>query len=56
VGGHFAREEKEIEKLLKLTGVEKLAAQMENQMLANFKTQMPQVPEVFWNCWQRCLR
>ncbi len=44
---------KEIEKMLRLTGVEKLVAQMENQMISAFKTQMPQVPEIFWTKFQQ---
>ena len=39
---------KEIEKMLRLTGVEKLVGQMETQMIEGMKTQMPQVPELFW--------
>ena len=44
---------KEIEKLLRLTGVEKLSEQMANQMLTSFRTQMPQVPEAFWTKFQQ---
>ena len=44
---------KEIEKLLRLTGVEKLSEQMVNQMLTSFRTQMPQVPETFWTKFQQ---
>lgn len=43
----------QIEKLLRLTGVEKLVGQMENQMLSAMKSQMPQVPEVFWTKFQQ---
>jgi len=44
---------KEIEKLLRLTGVEKLSEQMMNQMLTGFRAQMPQVPETFWTKFQQ---
>jgi len=44
---------KEIEKLLRLTGMEKLVDQMETQMIASLKAQMPQVPELFWTKFQQ---
>ena len=44
---------KEIEKLLRLTGMEKLVSQMETQMIASLKAQMPQVPELFWTKFQQ---
>ncbi len=44
---------KEIEKLLRLTGMEKLMGQMETQMIASLKAQMPQVPELFWTKFQQ---
>ena len=44
---------KEIEKLLRLTGMEKLVGQMETQMIASLKAQMPQVPELFWTKFQQ---
>jgi hypothetical protein len=44
---------KEIEKLLRLSGAEKLFGQMENQMIATIKAQMPQVPEGFWTKFQQ---
>ena len=44
---------KEIEKLLTLTGVEKLMGQMETQMITSLKAQMPQVPELFWTKFQQ---
>lgn len=43
----------EIQKLLRLTGVERLVGQMENQMLSSLKGSMPQVPEVFWTKFQQ---
>src|SRR5689334_4849978 len=43
----------QIEKLLKLTGTERLMGQMENQLIATFKAQMPQVPEAFWTKFQQ---
>jgi hypothetical protein len=48
-----ADKRKEIEKLLRLTGVEKLADQMKNQMLSSFRTNMPQVPELFWTKFEQ---
>lgn len=38
----------EIDKMLRLTGMEKLMVQMKTQMIAGLKTQMSQVPEEFW--------
>jgi len=43
---------KEIEKMLQLTGMEKLMEQMKSQMLSALKTQMTQVPEAFWTKFQ----
>ena len=43
----------QIEKLLQLTGTERLMGQMENQLIATFKAQMPQVPEAFWTKFQQ---
>jgi hypothetical protein len=39
----------EIEKLLRLTGMEKLVEQMKTQMITNFKSTMPGVPPGFWD-------
>ena len=44
---------KEIEKMLRLTGVEKLVGQMETQMIEGMRAQMPQVPELFWTKFQQ---
>ena len=44
---------KEIEKMLRLTGVEKLSEQIANQMLTSLRTQLPQVPETFWTKFQQ---
>lgn len=44
---------KEIEKLLRLTGMERLIGQMEIQMIASLKAQIPQVPELFWTKFQQ---
>jgi len=43
----------QIEKLLQLTGTERLMGQMENQLIASFRAQMPQVPEAFWTKFQQ---
>jgi hypothetical protein len=40
---------KEIEKMLRLTGMEKLLAQIKGQMIASIKKNMPDVPEDAWN-------
>jgi uncharacterized protein len=39
---------KEIEKLLRLTGMEKLMEQMKVQMISSLKANMTEVPEAFW--------
>jgi uncharacterized protein len=39
---------KEIEKMLQLTGVEKLMFQVKTQMISGLKAQMAEVPESFW--------
>src|SRR5215475_6053999 len=38
----------EIEKLLRLTGMEKLMGQMKSQMITGMKKQMPDSPDAFW--------
>ncbi|MGB8356895.1 MAG: DUF2059 domain-containing protein [Chthoniobacteraceae bacterium] len=38
----------EIEKMLKLTGTEKMVNQMMTQLIASLKTQMPQAEDEFW--------
>lgn len=38
----------EIEKMLKVTGMEKLANQIMTQMLSTFKAQSPDIPDAFW--------
>ena len=43
---------KEIEKMLQLTGTEKLMEQIKVQMISKSKEQMKQVPESFWNKFQ----
>jgi uncharacterized protein len=39
---------KEIEKMLQLTGMEKLMDQMKGQIIGNFKARRPNVPEPVW--------
>jgi uncharacterized protein len=39
----------EIDKLLRLTGTEKLMEQVKSQMVTNFKASMPGVPAGFWD-------
>lgn len=46
----IAKEKRQqIEKMLRLTGMEKLLDQMKTQMLSGFRTQMPEVPRTFWD-------
>ena len=44
---------KEIEKMLRLTGMEKLVGQMETQMIASLKAQMPKASELFWTKFEQ---
>jgi uncharacterized protein len=39
---------KEIEKMLRLSGAEKMMGQMLGQIISGLKKQMPQVPDEFW--------
>jgi len=43
----------EIEKMLRLTGMEKLVNQMMAQMITSFKTMNTHVPEEFWTKFQK---
>jgi len=40
---------KEVEKILRLTGMEKLMTQMKTQMLGALQKQLPDVPQDFWD-------
>jgi hypothetical protein len=42
----------EIDKMLRLTGMEKLAGQMMSQMMSMMQQQMPDVPKEFWTKFQ----
>ena len=42
------QKQKDIRKLLKITGSGELGAQVMSQMIGNMKKAMPQVPEKFW--------
>ena len=44
---------KEIEKMLQLTGMEKLMAQVKGQMINSLKREMPNVPEDFWTRFEK---
>jgi hypothetical protein len=44
---------KEIERMLKLTGMEKLMAQVKGQMINSLKREMPNVPEDFWTRFEK---
>ena len=48
-----AEKRKEIEKMLRLTGMEKLVGQMQTQMIASLKAQMPQASQLFWTKFQQ---
>jgi len=43
----------EIEKMLRLTGMEKLMDQMKAQMISGLRAQMTEVPEAFWQKFQQ---
>ena len=43
----------EIEKMLRLTGMEKLMEQIKTQMISSLKTQMTEVPSTFWDKFQQ---
>ena len=43
------QKQKDIRKLLTITGSGELGQQVMGQMMANFKKSMPQVPEKFWS-------
>jgi hypothetical protein len=44
---------KEVEKMLRLTGMEKLVTQMEHQMISAFQKQIPDVSEDFWSRFEK---
>jgi len=44
---------KEIEKMLRLTGMEKLVTQMKGQMIANVRKGAPGVSDEFWNRFEQ---
>jgi hypothetical protein len=44
---------KEIEKMLRLTGMEKLMGQMETQLIGSLKAQMPQASQLFWTKFEQ---
>ncbi|MGO8700867.1 MAG: DUF2059 domain-containing protein [Limisphaerales bacterium] len=46
---------KEIEKMLRLTGMEKLTTQIMGQMIGTLKKQFPDTSQDFWNRFQRKL-
>jgi hypothetical protein len=46
---------KEVEKMLRLTGMEKLVTQMEHQMISAFQKQIPDVSEDFWSRFEKKL-
>lgn len=43
----------EIEKMLRLTGMEKLVTQMKQQMISGFEQEMPNVPTEFWSRFEK---
>jgi uncharacterized protein len=44
---------KEIEKMLRLTGMEKLMGQIETQLITSLKAQMPQASQLFWTKFEQ---
>ena len=46
---------KQIEKMLELTGMEKLMDQMKGQLIGSFKARRPDVPESVWKSFHRNL-
>ena len=48
-----SEKQKEIAKMLRLTGMEKLMDQMKVQMLSSLRTQIVEVPEVFWTKFEK---
>src|SRR5690242_4523184 len=44
-----AEKRNEVEKMLRLTGMEKLVAQMKSQLIAAFQKQLPDVSQDFWD-------
>jgi hypothetical protein len=44
-----AEKRQEVEKMLRLTGMEKLLAQMKSQLLTGIQKQLPDVPQDFWD-------
>jgi uncharacterized protein len=46
----------EIEKMLRLTGIEKMMDQMVTQLVSTFKTQQLGVPEEFWTKFEKRLK
>ena len=44
---------KEVEKMLRLTGMEKLMTQMKSQMLAGLQKQLSEVPQDFWEKFEQ---
>lgn len=47
-----AEKRQEIEKMLRLTGMEKLMDQMKTQMITGLKAQLTRVPDEFWTKFQ----
>ena len=51
-----SQKQKDIRKLLKITGSGELGQQVMTQMMANFKKTMPQVPDKFWSDFMKEVR
>jgi hypothetical protein len=48
-----AEKEKKIRRVLEVTGTQQMMAQMASQMIANFKKAQPEVPDEFWNRFEK---
>ena len=50
-----AEKRQEVEKMLRLTGMEKLVTQMKSQMIAGFQKELPDVPQDYWDRFEKKL-
>jgi hypothetical protein len=48
-----AEKRREIDRMLSLTGMEKMSEQIMGQMIGQFKTKMPTVPAKFWDAFMK---
>lgn len=50
-----AEKRKEVEKMLRLTGMEKIVNQMKSQLIAAFQKELPDVPQDYWDRFEKKL-